>query len=356
MLTKSTWGRNASIFSAAAGTSIIVPTRRPSGRPVGPGRLGEHLPGLDQLAGRRHHREHDARREAPRGLADRRQLVAQQVAVLEAQPDAALTEERVGLRGHRQVRQRLVAADVEGAQRDRAGRPSPRRSRRTPPAAPRRSARPLRSRKRNSVRTSPAPSAPAASAARASATEPRLAATVNAVPSRETAGCSARASCRARPLGSLAGALADTPRPAPSTASTCSSPVLPSSDDGGALGQGQHVAAGRHDHRDVPGPGQDRGVRGRAPVRQDHAGHQVQVQAGGLGGRQVVGDQDSRRRSSAARSGRSAPGGPARRPRGRPRPARAGRGRAGSAHWASTSARQPAQAATAPTPVADAGP
>ena len=36
MLTKSTWGRNASIFRAAEGTSIIVPTRRPSGSPAGP--------------------------------------------------------------------------------------------------------------------------------------------------------------------------------------------------------------------------------------------------------------------------------------------------------------------------------
>ena len=66
----------------------------------------------------------------------------------------------------------------------------------------------------------------------------------------------------------------------------------PVDDDGGALGQVQHVAAGRHDHRDVAGPGQDRGVRGGAPLRQHHTGHEVQVEGRRLGGGQVVGDQD----------------------------------------------------------------
>ena len=45
-------------------------------------------------------------------------LVAQEVTVVEAEPDAALTEERVRLHGHRQVRQRLVSPDVEGPQGD----------------------------------------------------------------------------------------------------------------------------------------------------------------------------------------------------------------------------------------------
>ena len=36
MLTKSTYGRKASILSAAEGTSIIVPMCRSGGRPAGP--------------------------------------------------------------------------------------------------------------------------------------------------------------------------------------------------------------------------------------------------------------------------------------------------------------------------------
>ena len=95
-----------------------MPTCRPVGQARRSGRLREDLACLEHLGRRRHHREHDAGRVAPRRLADRGQLVAQEVAVVEAEPDPARPEERVRLARHRQVGQRLVAADVEGAQGD----------------------------------------------------------------------------------------------------------------------------------------------------------------------------------------------------------------------------------------------
>ena len=142
------------------------------------------------------------------------------------------------------------------------------------------------------MRTRPAPSAPAARAARASATEPRLAATTNVVAvaghrrllgQRELPARAARqprrravrtpsTQLRRRVDVQLAGAAVE--------------------DDRGALGDVEHLGAGSDDHGDAPRPGQDRRVRRRAPLGQDHAGHQVQVEAGGLGGRQVGGDQD----------------------------------------------------------------
>ncbi len=97
-----------------------MPTCRPSGSPDGPAASVEHLTRLDHLGRRRHHRDHDPGGGVPRRLTDRRHLVAQEVAVLEAEPDAALAQERVRLLGHRQVGQWLVPADVEGPQRDRS--------------------------------------------------------------------------------------------------------------------------------------------------------------------------------------------------------------------------------------------
>ena len=70
-----------------------------------------------------------------------------------------------------------------------------------------------------------------------------------------------------------------------------------------ALGHAQHVRPGRDDHRDVAGPGQDGGVRRRAPLGEHHSGDQAEVQAGRLGGRQVARDQDA--------LGRHLPRGPA---------------------------------------------
>ena len=64
-------------------------------------------------------------------------------------------------------------------------------------------------------------------------------------------------------------------------------------DDQAALGEVQHPGTGIDDHGDVTRPGQDRGVRRRASLSQDHSGHQVQVEAGGLGRSQVGGHQDS---------------------------------------------------------------
>ena len=91
-----------------------------------------------------------------------------------------------------------------------------------------------------------------------------------------------------------------------------SSPELPSRMIVVPSGTLEHVAAGRHDHGDVAGAGEDRRVRGRAALGEDHAVHQVGVQPRGLGGCQVVGDEDSLRDvdlpGGARRSARAAPG------------------------------------------------
>ena len=268
-------------------------------------------------------------REPPRGLAHRRQLVAQQVAVLEAQPDAALAEERVGLDRHRQVRQRLVPADVEGAQGDAPAAHRLRDRVVDRAAAPRRRARPLRSRKRNSVRTRPAPSAPRDERRARVGDRPQVGGHVER---RAVAGDGrllGEGELPGVPLGSLAGAppiLLHQLRP---TASTCSSPVLPSSDDGGALGQVQHVAARppRPPGCPGPGPGSRRARWGcPAPARRRSPGPGPGRPSRRGSGRRRPGLP---RRSSAARSGRSALAGPARPPRVRRRRAPAGRGRAG---------------------------
>ena len=103
--------------------------------------------------------------------------------------------------------------------------------------------------------------------ARASTTEPRLAATTIRVPSRVTAGSLADARGRghdARP-GRRPGPVAR--RPPPASGSTCDLAGGAVHDDRRALGHREHVAPGRHHERDAAGPGQDRGVRGRAPGR-----------------------------------------------------------------------------------------
>ena len=116
------------------------------------------------------------------------------------------------------------------------------------------------------MRTSPASSAPAANAARASATEPRLAATRTCVPSRETAGSLARARSRVRRSASSRCAPAGTPRPPPRRGSTWISPVAPSIDDAWfPRARPARRARPRRPAGCPAGPGEDRGVRRRAP-------------------------------------------------------------------------------------------
>jgi hypothetical protein len=53
-------------------------------------------------------------------LADSGELVAQQIRPVEREPYSAVPEEWIFLAGHGQIGQRLVASDVQGAQRDAA--------------------------------------------------------------------------------------------------------------------------------------------------------------------------------------------------------------------------------------------
>ncbi len=93
-----------------------MPTFSPSGR-------GSELvqrPG--NLVGGRDHREHHVHRDLGRDLPDRLELVAEQLRPPPEGAQPALTEERIVLVVQRQERQRLVAPDIPGANRDRLAR------------------------------------------------------------------------------------------------------------------------------------------------------------------------------------------------------------------------------------------
>ena len=129
---------------------------------------------------------------------DRAQLRAQQLGTIQQHADAALAEKRIVLARHRQVRQRLVAADVERP--DDQPPLAPERARHVAcrrPAAPPRSARVARCRNRNSERSRPTASAPSATPCSASASPPMFAATSTRWPSSVVAGSCACA-CSAR--------------------------------------------------------------------------------------------------------------------------------------------------------------
>ena len=183
-----------------------------------------------------------------------------------------------------------------------------------------------RPRNRNSVRTSPAPSAPAASEDRASATEPTLATTANGVPSGTTAGRSASARCWARRWARSAARRRNSSSSS-GEGSIRSSPELPSRMmvvPSGTLSTSRPAATTTGCRG--PGPGWPRATWDS--LREHDPGHQVGIQPGRLGGRQVARDEhpSAIRRRAARRSVREAPG---RRRRGRPRRAPAGTGRAG---------------------------
>ena len=84
--------------------------------------LLEHRARRAQLVERRDHREHHRARCRRAARKDRAQLRAQQLRTVQQHADAALAEKRVVLARHRQVRQRLVAADVERADDQPASR------------------------------------------------------------------------------------------------------------------------------------------------------------------------------------------------------------------------------------------
>ena len=113
----------------------------------------------------------------------------------QARAHAAQAERRVVLVRQRQVIERLVAADVERADRQRPAVEGGRDRLVDARAARPRSARRARSRNRNSVRSRPQPSAPSATACSASADEPRLANTSMRSPSAR-----ARRALRGGPL------------------------------------------------------------------------------------------------------------------------------------------------------------
>ena len=239
--------------------------RRSVGEARRPGRLGEDLTRLDQLAGRGHHREHDAGRGAPRRVADRDHLVAQQVAVLEAEPDA-----RAG---------RGTGSPPRGIGRYGSGLSPPtsrvRRVIRRPamasaiasysPCCSSTSGAALRSRKRNSVRTRPAPSAPPR--ARPGRRPPSRGWRRRRTASRRG---TRRAARRGRAGGRVARRISTARRRYSSSSSgagsTCSSPRPPSRTTVVPSGMLSTSRPGRHDHRDVAGPGQDGGVRRRAAL------------------------------------------------------------------------------------------
>ena len=138
---KSRCGANAAALSAVAGISTITPTSSPVGTPR-PSRADRLVQGQacgEQLVDRADHREHHAHGGGVRNADDREQLVGEQLRSRERQPQAAHAQERVRLRRGRDVVQRLVATDVQRAQREApasevprpaGGRPSPARRRR----------------------------------------------------------------------------------------------------------------------------------------------------------------------------------------------------------------------------------
>ena len=89
--------------------------------------LFEHGARRPPLVERRDHREHDRDAAVAGRAEDRAQLRAQQLRTVQQHADAALAEKRVVLARKRQVRQRLVAADVERADDQRP--PAPERAR-----------------------------------------------------------------------------------------------------------------------------------------------------------------------------------------------------------------------------------
>ena len=267
MLTKSRCGRNDSIFSAAAGTSTIIPTRSPAGTPSGPAasarisRAATSSRTVETIGNITSTGASPARRGTSATSWSREEVRAvERRAGGPRSPRNGFASGGIG-----EVGQRLVAADVE-----RAHRRTPAAERRGDGGVlllllvdvgggargPGRGTRcgPARTRRRR--RRTPT---------RASATDPRLAATttVGAVARRPPARWPGRGRGRgARPARGRGGRTRR-PRRAPGRRAT--SPVAPSTTTGVPSGTREHLAPGRRRRRDAAGPGQDRGVRRRAP-------------------------------------------------------------------------------------------
>ena len=194
------------------------------------------------------------------------------------------------LQGHRDVRQGLVAADVEGPQRDRAGRPSASAIASYSACCSSTSGAELRPRKRNSVRTRPAPSAPAASAAGRRPPIRRWRQPRSAIPSRDTAGSLREREVLRPALGQVRGPPLELLQQLRRGIDVQLAGAAVQ-DDLRAFRDAEHVATGRHDKRDVARPGQDRGMRARHCRRPAPHLTTVGVQPGRLRGRQVAGDE-----------------------------------------------------------------
>ncbi len=120
-LKKSTCGTKAAAFKAADGTSTMMPIRNESGRPP------TSAIAASTNSSRRHdfrdcrdHREHHADRMIAGDCAHRDELIEEHVGWCKRQANTAFAEERIRFGRLPQERQRLVAADVEGAQHDSA--------------------------------------------------------------------------------------------------------------------------------------------------------------------------------------------------------------------------------------------
>ena len=247
---------------------------------------------------RRDHREHHPERMVGGHAEDRAQLRCRGAP---AAPDRAGCRARRGTGSARaavsQVGERLVGADVERADHERPPAERLRASRGTRPPARRSSGIADPPMNRNSVRNSPTPSAPGRD---------------GAGPPRRASRCSRRprSSCR-RPSRRVRGRrlrLADPPRRARRAAWSAAvdaasasgyrvgSPRGPVDDDGVPSASASSASPGADHGRDAQRTCEHRRVRRRAAGGCRDARGDGGIETGGVGGREVGGDEHPRRR------------------------------------------------------------
>ena len=296
----------------------MIPSSIGASIPVCEAGLLQQLLGRRDLVERRDHRQHQLERVARGGDPERGpQLRGQKLGPGERQADPADTEERVLLRRHRQRRQRLVGAGVERAHDQR---PAVQRGRDLGQLL---GLLVLAGERRAIQEQELGPQQPDAfgagsTARRASAVEPRLANTSIRVPSVVTAGSWARAcaaSCAARSRSPRCAGGGDQRRVG---VDGHGSGVAVEQQRRG-VGDAEHGVAEADHGGQAERAGEDRGVGGGRAAGGDDPEHPVGVQAGSVGGRELVGDHD----------------------RGRPRRRRPGPG-AGPPQRSSGCARRPA--------------
>ena len=127
-LKKALTSASRSAMSTAAGVSIMTPTgtdsRRPDARAAASAcaLLQHDLPRLSHLLHPRDQRQHQLDVAAGGGAEHGAELGPEHLRLVEADPDRAPAEERIGLRRRLERRGELVAAQVEGADDHRAAR------------------------------------------------------------------------------------------------------------------------------------------------------------------------------------------------------------------------------------------